>query len=91
MNHDSRLTAVDISVGRLHHIQHLLSQVRHRLTILELLQVRHERLQAQLEVELEARDDRGHIIEFIKSVGEVFIYERVTNILMLEFTDQFRD
>lgn len=89
--HQTIFTLVDVTVRTVDHLQDLRSQVRYRLVVLELLEVGDERLQTELKVELEARDDRRHVVELVQSIGEILVDERVTDVLVLELADQFRD
>jgi len=58
------------------------------LPFFQLFQVLNERLYIQLEVELEARDDRRDVIELIQLVLEIVIDEGVANILALELANE---
>ena len=72
-------------------IMRFLSELGHRLRVLERLDIRDDWLNVQLEVECEARNHRWHVIEFVKLVLKVLIDHRLSNILLFILGDQFRD
>ena len=68
-----------------------MSKFEDRLGVVQLLAVLEDRLDVELHVELEAWDDRRHIIEFIKVIFEILVDEWISSLLLFELTDQFRD
>ncbi len=58
-----------------------------RLTILELLKVNHHRLDVELQVELEAGNDRRYIVKLIQFLVEVLVDELLADVLLFKFTD----
>ena len=85
------LTGDDFVLGGPVHSVYLCAQLRNRLTVPQFLQVGGEGFHIKLEVELEAGDDRWHIVELIKFIGEVLVYKRIANVLLFKFADQFWD
>ena len=61
------------------------------MAIVQCFAVLDEGLQVQLQIELESGDHRGHVIVLFVAVFEVFVDEGVSDRLVLEFIDQFRD